>query len=441
MDELIIFLSPGEKLKQARFELDITQEQLSCEKLSRRAISTIESGIRKLNYSTANIIVERINELQKQLRQALDYDFTVDYLMEDIETQVTKEIENIIVRLSNQKNEQICDELIKRAEVINKEYSVNPDLMIQINNLATRFYVKTSKFDNALYFTSKNIKLYLLKKDGLNSFIMQCYQSGIYINLEDYKSVIGISRILDIDDEIKKQKEFLNVCFNTALAYYFMDECKKSMEWLNCINLNEISISKKLEVINLVGANLVKQNQYKDAEEKFSFVIHEAKENGFYDLEANSYSNIAEISRLQNNDDKALEYINKALEIKIVNFNFLMNVYRNALLIYIKCNLNKDEISKCFEQALSYSTFLKRKKVQFQLLNIYLKYCCENNYEMGVKLILSLLEDSKYQDIDTGILSLTSKAYLKNDDEICKLGIKFISKNQEPIFSNISKCG
>ena len=431
MDELIIFLSPGEKLKQARFELDITQEQLSCEKLSRRAISTIESGMRKLNYSTANIIVERINELQKQLRQALDYDFTVDYLMEDIETQVTKEIEHIIERLSNQKNEQTCDEMIKRADRISKEYSVNPDLMIKVNNLAIEFYFKTYDFDNALYFTNKNIKRYLIKKDELNTFLLQCCQSGINISLEDYKAVISIARSLDINEDIKRKKEYSVICYNTALAYYYLNDFKTSMDWLEKINQNELPFSKKLEIKNLIGTILIKQTKFEEAEKNYNQIIKEAKENHIYDLVANSYSNIAEIYRLKNDNEKALEYINNALEIKCETYTFLMNIFRNALLISIECGLNQNDISRYFENALKFSTILKRKKVQFQLLNIYLKYCCENSYDNGVKYIINLLEKSEYNDIDTGVLYLTSIAYLNNYNDVCKSGIKFVCKNQE----------
>ena len=430
MDELIIFLSPGEKLRQARFELDITQEQLACEKLSRRAISTIESGSRKLNYFAANIIVQRVNELQKQLRQALDYDFTVDYLMEDIETQVTKEIEHIIEKLSNNKNEQICDELIKRAERIGKEYSVNEDLMIKINNLAIEFNLKTYNLNNALYFTNKNLKIFYSRKDDLNAFFMQCHQTRIYSLLEDYKSVISLSRTIDINDEIKKRKEYLSVCYNTALAYYYLNNYRDSMFWLEKIKQNELPISRKLDILNLKSNILGRQALYEESEKYSLYIAKEARENSLYDLEANSYSNISEVYRLKNESSKALEYINKALELNIQNYTFSMNIYRNALLVNLMCNLDSN-IKKYFEEAFKYSTILKRKKVQFQLLNIYLKYCCEKKNKNEVKNILELLQKSEYNEIDTGVLALTAKAFMLNDEDVYKMGLKFLTKNTE----------
>ena len=432
MDELIIFLSPGEKLKQARYELDITQEQLSCEKLSRRAISTIESGMRKLNYSTANIIVERIKELQKQLRQALDYDFTVDYLMEDIETQVTKEIEHIIERLSNQKNKKICDELIKRAEIINKDYTVSDDLMIKVNNFAIDFYLKSYNLDNALYFTNKNLKLFYARKDELNAFLMQYYQTRIYYNQEDYKSVISVSRIVDLNDKMKNQIEYQYICYNTASSYCSLNDLQKSIEWIERINIDKFPINKKPYVVNLIGAILIKQKEYEKAEEKYNLIVKESRENCFYDWEANSYSSIAEIYRLKKDNDKALKYINKALEINIENYTILMNVNRNALLVNLMCNLD-DNIKKYFEEAFKYATILKRKKVQFQLLNIYLRYCCKNNYDKEVVYILSLLKKEEYNDLDTGVLSLTAKAFLAKNEDIFNTGIEFITKNAEMI--------
>lgn len=431
MNELIIFLSPGEKLKQARFELNITQEQLSNEKLSRRAISNIESGIRKLNYSTANIIVERINELQKQLRQALDNDFTVEYLMEDVETQVTKEIERIIAELSNSKNEHICDELIKKAEAISKQYTVNEDLIINVNNLAIDFYLKTYNLDNALYFTNKNLKLFYARKDELNAFIMHCYQTRIYTLLEEYKNVISIARAINMNNDIKKQKEYINVCFNTALAYYFLNNFDKSIEWIRKINQNELTPRKKLNIMNLIGINLIKQSKFEEAEKNYILIIEEAKNSCLRDIEANSYSNLAEIYRLRNDNKKALEYINKALEIKVENYTYSMNINRNALLINIDCNTDKKAIKRYFEEAISCSTILKRKKVQFQLFNIYLKYCCTTNNKEEVNYILNLLHESNYKDIDTGVLLLTGTAFLNKDTDIYLLGVEFITKNSK----------
>lgn len=429
MDEFIFFLSPGQKLKQARLELDITQEQLSCEKLSRRAISTIESGLRKLNYSTANIIVERIHELEKQSKQALDIDFTVDYLMEDIETQVTKEIERINEKLSTQKNKKICDELIKRAERIKNEYKANDDLMIKLNNLAIDFYLKTYDLDTALYFTNMNLKIFYSRKDELNTFLMQCYQTKIYTLMEDYKNVISISRTIDINDNVKKRNEYLSVCFNTAVSYYYLNDYKKSMEWLEKINQQKLALNKKLEIINLVGIILIKQNRLDEAEKKYYYIISEAKENCLYDLEANCYSNIAEIYKVKNDSFKALEFINKALEIKVENYTILMNIYRNAFLISLMNNSNKIEITRYFEEALRYSTILKRKTVQCQLFSEYLTYCCLNNYCEDVQHIFSLLKESIYSNIDTGVLILTCKAFLNNDADVYELGIEYMNKN------------
>ena len=425
MDDLIIFLSPGGKLKQARFELNITQEQLSNEKLTKRAISTIESGMRKLNYSTANIIVERVNELQKQLRQALDYDFTVDYLMEDIETQVTKEIEYIIEILSNSKNKQICDELIKRAERINKEYSVNPDLLIKVNNLAIDFYIGIYDFDEALYYTNWNNKLYLLNKDESNSALMKCCLSKIYIYLQDYNNVISIARELEWNDMINKRKEYLNVCFNAALAYFYMEDYKNSKRWLQKIDQNELHINNKLDILSLMSTITGKQGLYEESETYNLQIIKEAHQNSLYNLEANSYSNLAQIYYLKKDYKKALVLINKALEIKIEDHVMLMGISMNAFSIYIELN-NFAGIKKYFEQVLTYATSLKRKNTLFELFKMYLKYCCQNNLKNEVEYISSLLEKEEYNNIDTGVLSLTADAFVYNIESIYKKGIKYL---------------
>lgn len=56
------FLTTGEKIKRLRIQLNLTQEELQTENVTRGLISMIETNKRDVTYATAVKLVDKFNE-------------------------------------------------------------------------------------------------------------------------------------------------------------------------------------------------------------------------------------------------------------------------------------------------------------------------------------------------------------------------------------------
>lgn len=428
-----MFLSPGEKLRQIREELDVTQEQFSFEKLSRRSISNIEIGKKIMNPYTANIIVERVHDLKRQLKISTEKNITTEYLLEDIDAQARKEIKKIINALSKQNNEVQIKEKIKRAENIIRCFKVDETLVIELNNSAKEHYIKVYNLSEALKYILNNLKIYLFKKDEYNALLMKEDLIKVYYLMGYYDNVAIEAQDIEMNYNIKCISQYKNICYNAALAYYYLRKYDISLNWLEKINENEINKCRQLQILELKANILSKKKRYEEAEEIYYFIVKEASENSLYELKSNNYSNIADVYREKNNKEKAFEYINKALKVKATNYRTIMNVNYNAFLIAVKY-MDNNNLHKYFEQALKYATFLKKIDIQLKLFTNYLIYCINGKLNSKVEYIMSLINSDKYIKLDEGVLSMTAEAYLDNkDSEVLKNGLNHlkISGNYE----------
>jgi len=110
------FLSTGEKIKKLREQLNVTQEDLIAENVTRGLISMIETGRRDISYNTALRLAENFNTKAEELNIILNIDEA--YLMrspsEDAE----------IYCLNKLKNNNITEGTIKEIFQLINEYDL-----------------------------------------------------------------------------------------------------------------------------------------------------------------------------------------------------------------------------------------------------------------------------------------------------------------------------
>jgi len=114
-------LTPGEKVKRLRKQLNIKQHEITGDKITRNLISAIENGKATLTSSVADIISNNINNISRE--RGLNISISSSYLLEDVHMQVNK-IANGYIRFleNNEDNDSIDMKEIKLIEDLTQQY-------------------------------------------------------------------------------------------------------------------------------------------------------------------------------------------------------------------------------------------------------------------------------------------------------------------------------
>ncbi len=107
-----MILSPGEKIKKLRIDLNLKQNDIVDEQVTRNFISMLENGKTKLSYKVAQIIADRVKDICAL--QGVPFIYSADYLMETVEEQVKKQCDRYISLLTEGKNSvngDVCSEI------------------------------------------------------------------------------------------------------------------------------------------------------------------------------------------------------------------------------------------------------------------------------------------------------------------------------------------
>lgn len=178
------FLTTGEKVKKLREQLNLTQEDLIAENVTRGLISMIETGRRDISYKTAVRLAEKFNEKAEELNIILNID--EGYLMrspsEDAE----------IYCLNKLKNDDITQSTIDEIWTLIKQYDL---LEVQAKTYFKfgEIDLEKKKFDKACANYDQAIKIY--KSMGKNEKLGYIYER------------MGISKTRDLK-------------YDTAIVYY-----------------------------------------------------------------------------------------------------------------------------------------------------------------------------------------------------------------------------
>jgi len=150
-------LSPGKKIRNLRKKINLRQDQLTDDKITRSLVSMIESGKRNLNRKTAEIIAEKLNQYYKNLGKEI----TPQYLLESEESQAEKIIDshlNSLAPIINNKRETDYNHVI---EIFNKIFGLAKTWgleakLAEIRMMRGRYFYEVSKNNPALddYFSA-----------------------------------------------------------------------------------------------------------------------------------------------------------------------------------------------------------------------------------------------------------------------------------------------
>ncbi|MFD3158872.2 helix-turn-helix domain-containing protein (plasmid) [Haloimpatiens sp. FM7330] len=309
------FLTPGERIKKIRNDLNIKQYELQECGFTRNYISMIECDKRKLNRNVAKKLVNAFNKKAQELNKDIKIDEEYILLTPKGEAKqyCLKELNNENVNLDEIMD--ICKEY-KLYDVLKEVYMKRADLFYEKNEY-------TEAFNN--YFEALEIHKNLGIKENC-SFIYnklgKCRYSLMYYD----SAVLFFNKAYDyslfFQDKITKK----NSIYNLALCYSRLNDKEKSLKLADkYIELCD----KKEDFNNYIYAIILKaiyfkyKKQYKEAINLYKNIINE-----FSDLQSALlglvYNNLGILYFEIEDFKESLKYFNKSQEIRYKNNNPLL---------------------------------------------------------------------------------------------------------------------
>lgn len=348
------FLTMGEKVRKLREQLDLNQEDLQTEKVSRGLISMIETGKRDVSYATAIKLAEKFKQKADKLNIILNVD--ADYLMrspnEDAE----------MYCLGQLKDDEISQGKINEILQLSEEYdlvSIRAKTyfkMGQINEEKKNYEDACKNYEDAIkiYKTmgkDKELGQIYLRMGISKGKNLQHEVAIVYFNLSQYYSFVY--------DDKKIQQSSL---YNLANAYFYSNKIDMSLE----------TVEKYLEVSD--------------------------ESDPFYNFGFNTKASCYE---LRGDYDRAIDTYNVLLTKISDNKNPVLGyIYNNLGLNYCHKDDFKESL-KYFEKAEKFKMEFNKSTLSHSLIeksNIFLK---QNLYTDAIKTIdLGLNYAIEYNDIE-----------------------------------------
>lgn len=347
----------GQKIKEARKEKKMTQEELADKNISRSLISLIEND---LSYPS----MQTLEYLSVKLDKHISY-----FLVEDDTDSV-----NLIVDLKYLIDTEEYFQIINKAEnfmkykLSNMENTKKQYLGVLFCILGIAYY----KTNNKLAFEYLNNSIDYLKSEGNSKYISKSYN---YLGLVMYnnKNYALMEHYLNLADScitiitFENINQKLNILYNLSLAYYYQHKYSLSMDILQEALLH----SKKHELFYSFGEfNMLLALNYRSLDKIDDAINCNIKAIKYYKLLENKYMehrcyiNISMLFRISDDYYNSLNYINDAIiyfqsigdEAKLINAKveklismFILNKDKDLILETadsILCNQNCNDIAR-----------------------------------------------------------------------------------------------
>lgn len=307
------FLTPGEKLKYLRKQLNVTQEQLKAANISRSFISLVECNKRRLTKETAERLIEVLMKAADDNKVSIDVD--LNYLtMSEVDAAIYY-CNNIIKTYDKLLNIDDLNEVIE----ISKKYRLNDiayeaflikaNILYNKNEYLSAFQCYESALEFSILLNNANSMSMLYNKLGKCKVKLISYEEALAYFNKAYDAA------REHDNRICKK----NSLFNRALVYKFLGDIQlalSSLEEFFRIITKEECLEDYLNGMMLKGNCYVAINEYKNALDIFLLlneIIDKSKQHtlaGYiYNNTAVSYSKLGFIQQ-------ALDYFDKAEEIR-----------------------------------------------------------------------------------------------------------------------------
>lgn len=243
------FLTPGQRLKKIRKELQMTQNDFIDDTMTRSYFGMIEVGKRNLNLSSAKLILGKLKARAKEL----NVEFNIDeaYLL------MSKEEEARIYCINKMKNNPTEEDVLYIIDIASK-YSLK-DVEAEADKLLGDISYKQYKFLDA--FIKYNNSLEICKEIG--KIDIQCYLNNRlgmckYNELDYIESLLYFNRAQQCSVTYKNEGVEINSIFNMALAYKKINKIDEAMKH---IDLYLTKIDKRDDYVKKYSqANILKVN-------------------------------------------------------------------------------------------------------------------------------------------------------------------------------------
>lgn len=360
-------LSLGEKIKKLRKEKNMTLKELAGDRITAAQISHIE---RDKSHTS--------HELLDYLSQKLEV--SVDYLLETKEMQSRKITDNLILQSEIyiktgelQKAEKLITEVLEvcRNYKLIDNYGKCNFLLGTINLKKENYSLVVGNLEKALY--------YFIKDDDKEN-IFRCYLNigKVYAREDFYKGAITHLEFAEevlLESQIEDMDIHKDLYSNMAYAYMKLNDCEKSLHYINKINDIEIqnNIQDEIDILMLKANNFLKVGKYDESKDYFKRALELLEEEENKSQIANVYLTISDIYKSLGNTEKVLEYSHKAYDI---NRNSEDKTTIDSLCRIIEAyieNVNFEYARKYCKIALALSIKSKNKFNEYRALRLYSK--------------------------------------------------------------------
>jgi tetratricopeptide (TPR) repeat protein len=418
-EDVMIFLTTGEKVKSLRKKFNMRQQELEDENITRAFISMIENGKRGLSKETAKHISSKLSKKAEELGMNLNIDeaYLLRTPQEDAEVYCLEKLNNT----PTSDEIEVIIGISQKYNLINVEaqaYKTLGDYEFDLGNSMNAFMNYILSLDLYKDTQDKKFLPYLYNRLGICKIKQLEYIEAISLlnRANHYSKLYG-------NKEIEKYS-----IYNLARIH---KKLKKYDESLELIEKYLHLCSKAANYKEYIYAKVLKANCYngKGSTEKAISIFMDMLEgvNGQEDESLwYAYNNLAAIYLEQNNLDKSLEYFEKAEKaLENSEKRNLSYTYIQKAQVYIR-QRKYDEalklVSKGLKLTIEYNEIEGSLKAYYVLTDIYNELRDFQNLKATYIKLLDILKSKEYykQEVNKVYNRLALLYLEQNDIEMCK---------------------
>ncbi|MBU3220533.1 helix-turn-helix transcriptional regulator [Clostridium algidicarnis] len=366
------FLTQGEKLKNLRTKLNLTQKDLAIEGVTREFISMVEKEKRNFSKETAVCFMQNIIKYAKLKSMDIDLSFDKEYLSRTIKEDAEKYCKLSLEKCSTTEELlellNICKEY-ELYSVMIMVYKKNGDKLLNENKSFEAFI----NYDKAMEIIDQNniteYKIAIFNNMGICKLRLLQYDESIYY----------FNKSMNLCHSMNEYKVYNKTLYNISLAYSTMGSATKSLKY---IKEAKDRINIKYEKKMLVKISITEAICYQSLKEydKCIKIYKNLKDNLNIEdniLLGNIYNNLGIALFKSKMYEESKIYFNKSQQLRaIYDKNHLARTLIDKSIVYIDLKEYSEGINTINE-----GLNLCNEYNDYEYLNKGYK-CLENIYKM-----------------------------------------------------------
>lgn len=312
-------MPPGERLKNIRKMLHMTQEEIAEDICSKNNISLIENNKQKISVKLANTITKKFNGIAKEKGKKISIIITADDFLQDEHSQANTFLKNkIINELKETETIYLFEQKLCKAEELIGKYKITNNNKIELYKLSADFYYYKHQYSKSDKMCDNGLEISINTKDRFEEAILHIYKSRNYIFMENYiKSLQELDIAQKLNDYLADDGLTITILYKRALTYKKLAEYDAALKYLKILKEKYIKDKTMLLKIKMVYANCFldknefKENEFEEAEKEYFEIFDIAHDDK--DLLTLGYRNLAELYFNNGKYKEAAKYIKDAL--------------------------------------------------------------------------------------------------------------------------------